>query len=90
MGCEGSRAFAICLRACGLIRKRHRKIFGLAGPEVRVEKPNSRYNPANFAKNFLDSSGLPANRQQRSCSLVGEVSPAEPPQTKGAKIGRER
>jgi hypothetical protein len=34
------------------------------------------------------TSESPTNRQL--CSLVGEVSPAEAPQTKGAKIGRER
>ena len=31
MGCEVSRAFATCLRVCGLIREQQRKIFGVAG-----------------------------------------------------------
>ena len=29
MGCEVSRAFAICLRACDLIREPEQKIFGV-------------------------------------------------------------
>jgi len=41
MDCEVSRAFAICWRACGLIRERPRKRFALAGRSW-VEKSASR------------------------------------------------
>lgn len=39
MGCEVSRAFGTCLRACALIRERQRKIFGLAGKKLESKSP---------------------------------------------------
>jgi hypothetical protein len=54
MGCEGSRAFATCLRACGLIRERKRKIFGSPGPKLGSRSRLPVTNPGNFLEERLE------------------------------------
>ena len=48
MGYGVSHAFAICLRACGLIREEQRKVFALAGRKSGSRGRLVVTNPANF------------------------------------------